>query len=108
MQISDRTARVALYCVSDMLRRRQIGGVPVPQWLRDAHLALSVWGQETQAPQVDSVQDLIDSREAAQMLGCHPRTVRRYAADLDGQMIAGRWCFDRATVAEYVASQEAS
>lgn len=107
MHLSEQDARAALYCVADMLRRRQIGGIPVPQWLRDAHRALSVPGQEGEGPQLDSApSDLIDTREAATMLDCHPRTIRRIAADLDGQIVAGRWCFSRSAVAEYAQSRE--
>lgn len=107
MQISDVTARAALYCVAEVLRGRQIGGVPVPQWLRDAHRALSVHGQESAGPQLDSVPDLIDSREAAHMLDCHPRTVRRIATDLDGIRVSGRWCFERTVVDDYAQSRKA-
>jgi hypothetical protein len=54
---------------------------------------------------VASSSDMITSEEAAPMLRRSPRQVRRLAADLEGRQVAGRWLFDRATVAAVAAER---
>jgi hypothetical protein len=46
-------------------------------------------------------QELIDTEQAADILGCTARHIRRLTRDLDGQHIAGRWVFMRSVVEEY-------
>lgn len=105
IELTDDQARAALYCVSEVLRRKVIGGKPVGHWLRDVHEALSARGHETDGEQLRS-SDLIDTKEAAHMLDCHPRSIRRIAAELDGEIVAGRWCFTRSAVAEYAQARK--
>jgi len=105
IELNDDQARAALYCVAEVLRHKVISGKPVGQWLRDVHEALSARGQQTLGEDLDS-RDLIDTREAAHMLDCHPRTIRRIAAELDGEIVAGRWCFTRSVVAEYAQARK--
>jgi len=55
--------------------------------------------------------DVIDTREAAQLLGCGERNVRdlRSRGVLEGRLVAGRLVFDRAEVAaEVLRRREAS
>lgn len=48
-----------------------------------------------------SGNDLIGTPEAARILGCTRQHVRRLVADLDGQQVSGRWCFERDVVVAY-------
>ena len=95
-------ARAARYCVAETIRRRLLTGQPVPPWMRVLHttLAVSVDGPKPEAAQEES-KTAIDTAEAAAILGCTTRHIRRLAADLDGQRIAGRWIFYRHNVTDY-------
>ncbi|MGV0618171.1 hypothetical protein ABQE58_25085 [Mycolicibacterium elephantis] len=98
--------RAVRYCVAEVVRRRLLGGQPVPAWLRSLHhhLTSSVGGTDTAVPQRES-SEAIDTAEAARILGCSTRYIRRIAADLDGQHVAGRWIFHRHTVTEYAEAK---
>jgi hypothetical protein len=54
---------------------------------------------QSQTNQQAELQEIIGSTQAAQILRLSPRTVSRKAAKYGGQLIGGRWCFDRAIVA---------
>jgi hypothetical protein len=109
MHLTDDHARAARYCVSETVRRRLLAGIPVPAWLRtlDHHLARSVDGPETEVVQQQSKlsDQPIDTAEAAAIIGCTDRHIRRIAADLDGQRIAGRWIFHRPNVTDYAEAR---
>lgn len=101
MNLTEHQARAARYCVAEVVRRRLLSGAPVPPWMRTLHQHLSTAdGTEYQAVQQQS-EAMIDTAEAAKILGCTARYVRRIAADLDGQNIAGRWIFNRRNVTDY-------
>ncbi|WP_449560316.1 helix-turn-helix domain-containing protein [Mycolicibacterium mageritense] len=88
--------------MAEVIRRRLLTGAPVPGWMRNLHhqLNASVDGPKTAVAQPQS-NTAIDTEEAASILGCSTRHVRRLAADLDGQRVAGRWIFHRHNVIEY-------
>ncbi|WP_396836810.1 helix-turn-helix domain-containing protein [Mycobacterium sp. ITM-2016-00318] len=44
---------------------------------------------------------VVSAREAAHILGCTTRHVRRLAADLEGEEVGGRWLFSRSAVEAY-------
>lgn len=102
VQLDHEQFRAVRYCVAETVRRRLLCGAPVPAWLRKLHqqLTSSVCGTDSTVPQQESIE-AIDTDEAAKILGCSTRYIRRIASDLDGQRIAGRWIFNRATVTEY-------
>jgi len=50
---------------------------------------------------------LIGSVEAATLLGCSARHVRRIASDLEGQRVEGQWVFRRQDVAAYADAKGA-
>ena len=101
MNLTEHQVRAARYCVAEVVRRRLLNGAPVPPWLRTLHQHLSsADGTECQVVQQQS-EAMIDTAEAAQILGCSTRYIRRIAADLDGQHIAGRWIFNRRNVTDY-------
>ena len=108
MRLTDDESRAALYVTSETVRRRQLTGVPIPAWLRALHrtLSSSVHGPGSEAAQAGSAPELIDTRSAAEILGVSERYTRRIATDLDGTQIAGRWCFNRATVTDYAPARK--
>lgn len=55
------------------------------------------------APETEQLRqrELISAREAATILNRSKRQVHRLAADLDGEIVDGRWLFDKQTVAAY-------
>lgn len=105
MNLTDDQAAAVRYVVADTIRRRRLGGVPIPGWLRSLDVEMSSRGLESTAAQSDSVQQPISSAQAAKLIGCTRRHVSRIANDLDGLLVAGRWMFDPATVAEYAAAR---
>ncbi|MEU4432507.1 hypothetical protein AB0F65_17630 [Nocardia rhamnosiphila] len=107
MTLREDELKACRYAVSEMLRARRRVGAPVPEWLRridtrlDAELVecASRTGHDTDT--TDRNSEVIGVTEAARLLGCTARHVRRLAADLDGQRAGRAWVFDRRTVAEY-------
>jgi hypothetical protein len=94
-----------LYALRDLVSRRVLGGQPIRQEIQDLYeqlLAGSTHGTKND-PLCEELapDDLIDTKEAATILGCSTRWVRRIHADLDGQSCGGRWVFRRQAVVEY-------
>lgn len=108
MNLDEHQVRAVRYCVGEVVRRRLLTGAPVPGWLRrlDHTLRMSAHGPETAAGQPESKSEVVDSSEVAAILGCSTRHVRRLAADLDGQHVAGRWIFNRRNVIDYAEGKE--
>lgn len=112
MSLGIEDLRAARYCVAEVLRDRRRAFKPIPEWLRradtrlDAELqaAMSAAGQPL-APEPPG-SNLIGTAEAARILGCTPRTVRRLAADLDGQRVGQEWAFTRTAVTEYATARK--
>lgn len=98
------------YCVGAAVRDRELRQRHVTPCLRSlfdkACDAMSDPGHglqhETGCRHRESKPDVpITAREAAVTLGISSRQVRRLAADLDGQLVDGRWQFNRSAVTEY-------
>ncbi|MGB3699313.1 MAG: hypothetical protein WBA05_17940 [Gordonia sp. (in: high G+C Gram-positive bacteria)] len=106
MDVTAEQARMLAFVIAEFIRRRQITGQPIPDRVRGLLRAVSAHGTaEPVAPQ-ESPADLIDSEQAAQICGCSSRRIRRIAADLDGEQIAGRWIFHRHNVIEYARNKK--
>lgn len=105
MRLNEHQLRAARYCVAETVRRRLLAGAPVPAWLRSLNQHLSsAYGTESEERQQQS-EPMIDTAEAAHILGCSTRYIRRIAADLDGEHIAGRWIFHRQNVTTYAEAK---
>lgn len=94
------------YCVGAAIREREIQHRHVTPCLQRlfnrAHAAVSDLGHESDCGAEQSEPDVpITAREAADILGVSKRQCQRLAADLDGQLVDGRWQFSRAAVVEY-------
>lgn len=82
---------------------------PIPDGLHSAHkrLAGSAHGTKSCAHQRQSApleaEDLIDTTEAAAILGCSDRWVRdpRFRGKIGGRDVGGRWLYPRQTVVEH-------
>lgn len=112
MSANDRTAekvRVDYYCAAEVVRTRRRIGQPIPGWLRrhyeqlEAEVRMSRTRQQIgcDGPSLNMMDKWIGSPEAAAVLGWSKRQVQRHAADLDGQIISGRWLFREAAVRQY-------
>jgi hypothetical protein len=117
MKWRDEDVRAAYFCVSTVLRNCRLRGEPIPQPLRDLNDRLLA---EVQAPMSRSRQELdtagaeLDSdrqigvAEAALILGWSKRQVQRRATDLDGEIVGGRWIFQKSVVVELEGVCDAS
>lgn len=107
MTLREDELKACRYAVSEMLRTRRRVGAPVPEWLRridarlDAELVECTSHTGHEPDTADRHSELIGVTDAARLLGCTARHVRRLAADLDGQRAGRAWVFDRRTVTEY-------
>ncbi|MGV0050796.1 hypothetical protein ACRU43_16365 [Mycobacterium colombiense] len=99
--------RPAYYCAREVIRRRRHTGEPIPRWLNDHYARLDFLVRMSpprhDEAEIDDVaaqskHDLIGADEAAEILGCTPRTVQRQGTTLGGQQIGSTWVFDRATI----------
>jgi hypothetical protein len=104
MELSAGELRQLAYCVSAVLRARRRQN-QVRSWLVDLDRRLTAEivsrarrGTVSAEPHSDV---WIGSPRAAEILGWSKRQVQRRAADLDGQIVAGRWLFRESTVHEY-------
>ena len=98
--------QAARYCARVVADHYRHIKVPLPPQLQEHLLQLenhnsSVTGTETQSSAAQSDHDLVGTVEAADILRCSREYVCRIATDLDGQLVAGRWLFQRHTVTEY-------
>ncbi|WP_155726758.1 helix-turn-helix domain-containing protein [Mycobacterium avium] len=91
----------------EVIRHRRKTGEPIPRWLNDHYARLDFlvrmspprhYKTEIDYGAAQSENDLIGADEAAEILGCTPRTVQRQGTTLSGQQIGGTWVFDRATI----------
>jgi helix-turn-helix protein len=102
-----RESELLLHAVHDFIVRHRLARKPIPEGYYPLHAKLvsSARGTKTCAPQPQSspsaAEELIDAKEAAAILRCTARWVRRIRDELDGRNIGGRWFFSRQTVAEY-------
>lgn len=91
MQLNDRETAEALYCVSEVLARRQQSGAPIPSWMCRLHVRLSSSrGQDAVEQNLPSTRS-ITTRELAQRLGVSERQARRRAASLGCQKHGRDW-----------------
>lgn len=112
MAISDDDLRLVRFCVAEMVLRRQRTGEPIPTKIHRllATLSGAARGSESEPVAPPSNQDddeLIDTDQAAAILGCSTRWIRTIAADLDGTKVAGRWVFSRHHVTDYATGRAA-
>lgn len=110
LQLTDGQVEAALYAVTDLVARRRLEGSPVPAEVVSLHRTLtaaSVCGTENDSPASELDDDpIVDSTEAAELLGCSTRWVRCIRADLDGRKVGGRWVFQRQDIVNYARARE--
>jgi len=112
MTLDDEQTRAAYYIVSELIRSRQRTGQPIPDWMRRHYALLDTEirdASRTRHPLVENGavgaqsqhEDVIGTREVAEMLNVTPRQVQRQAGQLGGARVCGRLLFIRADIAEY-------
>ena len=108
MNLSSEHVEWALYALRDLISRRRLGGQPIPRELVDLYRDLDNSADGSQTPTAARelpTEDLIDTSQAAGILGCTTRRVTQIHADLDGVKIARTWVFRRQTVVEYAQAK---
>jgi hypothetical protein len=110
VNLTDSDLHAAYYCTAELVRSRRLGCRPIPAEVRRLYdrltveitLRMSRPRQEFDCnrAQLDSDKQ-IGAAEAAMILKWTKRRVQRRAADLDGQIVGGRWLFREHTVIEY-------
>lgn len=99
-----------LYCARLAVSHYRLAGAMIPDGLVE-HLESLTGGSRSGTNcvvvQQQSSYDVIGADQAAAILGCSSRYVRRIHTDLDGHQIAGRWAFNRHTVLDYAAAKGA-
>lgn len=101
-----------LYCVNEVISRRRLAGIPVPNWMFDLGRRMDIHALADQSMSANghgsdvageqfSKETLIGTREAARLLGLSPRHVRRIASDMDGEKVGGKTVFRLSVINEY-------
>ena len=105
--LTGREIEVIVYAVRVAQRDRARNGLPRSRDLDQLAAAVTqaAVGQPDSGEQVEVQADYISCREAASILGCSERSVRRWAPGLGGQLVGGRWLVDRQAVVEHAAGQ---
>lgn len=105
IRLSDNDTEYALYCVNELIERRALIGVVVPEWMHrlarklDLTCVMSSSGHESYCAGAESeVDELIGTKRAAQILALSPRQVSRMDDTLEGQTIGGRKVFKLSAV----------
>ena len=111
MVIPDYLLGGVLYALGHFVHERDRAGRGVPAEVRAAHRwlnAMSAIGPESGCDAEQSeADDLIGTAQAAVLLGCTERHVRRIQADLDGVRPAGRHLvFSRRQVIQYAEARK--
>ncbi|KKF01934.1 hypothetical protein WN67_10995 [Mycolicibacterium obuense] len=100
-----------LYGISHFIHERDRAGIGVRPEVRSGHqwlITMSAVGPQSDCEERElEPDDLIGTAQAAALLGCTERHVRRIQADLDGVRPAGRsLVFSRRQVLQYAAARE--
>jgi hypothetical protein len=111
--------QIAYYCAATAIRRRHDRRQPIPDILQRhfKRLALAIacmdepagFADETDfggTPPESRHDDRIGAAETARIIGCSPQWVRRIRADLDGEIVGGRYVFSRSIVESYAYERE--
>ena len=112
MTLREEDLRASCYAVGELIRARRRTGAPVPEWLRRTHSRLSaelVSAMSDDGPATPGIardSEVIGVSEAARILGCSTRHVRRLAADLDGRHVGREWIFAHRTVTDYARARK--
>ncbi|MEZ0382170.1 helix-turn-helix domain-containing protein [Mycobacterium sp. pW045] len=108
VQLNETEVQACYYGLAHFMRQQRIRQRPVPRSVEllyrriDAAIRTPVSDSGHQISAVPTQSDVwITAREAADILGVSKRQAQRLHADLDGQLIGGRWLFKRETVQEY-------
>jgi hypothetical protein len=110
---SDHDVQLIRYAVCDVVARRRLHRNPMPPGMdaleqRLRQPMMSANGHDLGGAPAELKQNtLIGAVEAATLLGCSARHVRRIASDLEGQRVEGQWVFRRQDVAAYADAKGA-
>lgn len=103
----------ARFCVEVAQRARRRNGLPPSVAIARLAAALAPTGlgdapqTEVEHPEGGAVQEVVSTREAAELLGCSPRQARRLAPLLGGRLIGGRLALDRQCILDHLEGKTA-
>ena len=108
--LTGREIEAVVYAVRVAQRDRARNGLPRSRDLDRLAAAVTraAGGQPDSPEQIEVQADYISCSEAASILGCSERSVRRWAPGLGGQLVGGRWLVDRQAVLEHCEGLEKS
>lgn len=101
----------ALYAVSALMTYRQKEKRPVPGEVVSLHrrlLTASAAGSECGSGGEQLTHDLVDTAEAAHIIGCSQRWVWNIRNDLDGRKLGRQWFFPHGVVVEYADAKQSA
>lgn len=90
------------YAVDVTQRARARNGLPPLQTLEALRQAVAGPGQPDNPTEPGGHPDTVTTEQAATALAVSPRTVRRLAPKLGGQLVGGRWLLDRHALTEHL------
>jgi excisionase family DNA binding protein len=106
-------AQAALQAVKIAVRARKANGAPHSRVY--AALAVALAAAVAEAGQTDTTREpvletsalrTVPAGEAAELLGCSVRTVRRLARQLGGHKVGGQWQLDAQAVEEHLEGHQ--
>lgn len=100
--LTGRAVELCRYAAAAAQRYRTSNGLPPLVGLTQLAEALAAAGQADMPAEPEGQPDTVTTHEAAALLGCSERQVRRKAALLGGRLTGGRWLLDRAAIAEHL------
>lgn len=102
MHLEPSEARILFHCVDYALMNRSLQGRTIPAEAATLRARLeSAVRASLAVPGEELTGDVIGVREAARLLHCAERHVRRLAPEMGGITISGRWVFDREKVEKF-------
>lgn len=91
-----------VYMVVNTQRVRQRDRLPPLRRLNQLAALLTAPGQADTPDEPVTQTDYVTTDQAADILGCSPRTARRLAPGLGGKLIGNRWVLDRQSINEHL------
>jgi hypothetical protein len=120
MNLTETQRQWAIYAVREVIALRRLGDRKIPPGVIALDRALWRGAEDELANALTSSDngtacdrcreywcpdDLIGPEEAAQILGCSARYVRKIASDLDGRLVGAMWVFHRPTVVAHAQAK---
>ncbi|MFW0789648.1 helix-turn-helix domain-containing protein [Gordonia sp. CPCC 205333] len=97
-ELSAGETRLLAGLLGSLRARARYAGQPLPAGFDELHMKLAMSAAGHQTDSTTTEFDMIDSSDAARILGLSPRHIRRIAADLEGRKTGRQWMFPRRAI----------